>query len=169
MLRWLWFDRFQPAGFGWWRPQVRGIAGSRHLLGDRCGLRSIARLYQRSRAQETLAASPLLELDARLEATTTRLERDYLAASLQSHSLRERLWDSGYDWAIRFADAYRAILMRETASVAGRAATEFARVAARFSGSARWLTASASIAMRWIPGIWAETHQVFLQDLRSWR
>ena len=82
--------------------------------------------------KETLAASPLLELDARLEATTTRLERDYLAASLQSHSLRERLWDSGYDWAMRFADAYRAILMRETASVAGRAATEFARVAARF-------------------------------------
>ena len=57
--------------------------------------------------KETLAASPLLELDARLEATTTRLERDYLAASLQSHSLRERLWDSGYDWAMRFADAYR--------------------------------------------------------------
>jgi len=112
--------------------------------------------------KETLAASPLLELDARLEATTTRLERDYLAASLQSHSLRERLWDSGYDWAMRFADAYRAILMRETASVAGRAATEFARVAARFF----WFR---TMAYRfrlyrheeWIPGIWAETHQVF--------
>jgi len=112
--------------------------------------------------KETLAASPLLELDARLEATTTRLERDYLAASLQSHSLRERLWDSGYDWAMRFADAYRAVLMREAASVAGRAATEFARVAARFF----WFR---TMAYRfrlyrheeWIPGIWAETHQVF--------
>jgi hypothetical protein len=50
----------------------------------------------------------------------------------------------------------------ETASVAGRAATEFARVAARFF----WFR---TMAYRfrlyrheeWIPGIWAETHQVF--------
>ena len=47
--------------------------------------------------QDTLSAAPLLELDLKLEPTTLRLERDYLAASLQSHSLRERLWDTGYD------------------------------------------------------------------------
>ncbi len=113
-------------------------------------------------SRESLAAAPLLELDARVDATTSRLERDYLAASLQSHSLRERLWDAGYDWAMRFADAYRVVLMRESASVAGRAATEFARVAARFF----WFR---TMAYRfrlyrheeWIPGIWAETHQVF--------
>ncbi len=112
--------------------------------------------------QETLAAVPLLELDLKLEAMTARLERDYLAASLQSHSLRERLWDTGYDWSMRFADAYRLVIMRETASLASRSATEFARVAARFF----WFR---TMAYRyrlyrhedWIPGIWVETHQVF--------
>jgi len=72
--------------------------------------------------QESLSAAALLEVDTRAEPMTTRLERDYLAASLQSHSLRERLWDSGYDWAMRFADAYRAVLMRSSTSVAGRSA-----------------------------------------------
>ena len=112
--------------------------------------------------EETLAALPLLELDLKLEATTARLERDYLAASLQSHSLRERLWDTGYDWAMRFADAYRLVIMREAASLASRSASEFARVAARFF----WFR---TMAYRyrlyrheeWIPGIWVETHQVF--------
>ena len=112
--------------------------------------------------RETLVAAPLLELDAKLEAMTARLERDYLAASLQSHSLRERLWDTGYDWTMRFADAYRLVIMREAASLAARSATEFARVAARFF----WFR---TMAYRyrlyrhedWIPGIWVETHQVF--------
>ena len=112
--------------------------------------------------QDTLSAAPLLELDLRLEPTTTRLERDYLAASLQSHSLRERLWDTGYDWSMRFADAYRLIIMREAASLAARSTTEFARAAARFF----WFR---TMAYRyrlyrheeWIPGIWVETHQVF--------
>ena len=112
--------------------------------------------------QETLSAAPLLELDLKLDAMTMRLERDYLAASLQSHSLRERLWDTGYDWAMRFADAYRLVIMREAASLASRSASEFARVAARFF----WFR---TMAYRyrlyrheeWIPGIWVETHQVF--------
>ena len=112
--------------------------------------------------QETLAVAPLLELDLKVEAMTARLERDYLAASLQSHSLRERLWDTGYDWSMRFADAYRQLIMREAASLAARSATEFARVAARFF----WFR---TMAYRyrlyrhedWIPGIWVETHQVF--------
>jgi len=112
--------------------------------------------------QETLSAAPLLELDLKLEAMTMRLERDYLAASLQSHSLRERLWDTGYDWAMRFADAYRLVIMREAASLASRSASEFARVAARFF----WFR---TMAYRyrlyrheeWIPAIWVETHQVF--------
>lgn len=112
--------------------------------------------------QETLSAAPLLEIDARAEAMTTRLERDYLAASLQSHSLRERLWDSGYDWAMRFADSYRVILMRTTTTVAGRSATEFARVAARFF----WFRMMAYRFRlyrheEWIPGIWLEINQVF--------
>ena len=70
---------------------------------------------------ESATAAPLLELDARTLAITARLERDYLAASLQSHSLRDRLWDAGYDWAMRYADAHRAALGRATNSVAGRA------------------------------------------------
>jgi hypothetical protein len=111
---------------------------------------------------ESATAAPLLELDSRTLAITARLERDYLAASLQSHSLRDRLWDAGYDWAMRYADAYRSALGRATNSVGGRAATEFARVAARFF----WFR---SMAYRyrlyrheeWIPGIWTETHLVF--------
>lgn len=111
---------------------------------------------------ESSTAAPLLELDIRTLAMTARLERDYLAASLQSHSLRDRLWDAGYDWAMRYADAHRVALSRATNSVAGRAATEFARVAARFF----WFR---SMAYRyrlyrheeWIPGIWAESHLVF--------
>ena len=111
---------------------------------------------------QTLATAPLLELDLKVEALTARFERDYLAASLQSHSLRERLWDSGYDWAMRFADAYRLVIMREAASLAARSATEFARVAARFF----WFR---TMAYRyrlyrheeWIPAVWIETHQVF--------
>ena len=66
--------------------------------------------------QPTLYAAPILELDVQVTALTERLERDFLAASLQSHSLRDRLWDAGYDWAMRFADVYRLIIMRETAS-----------------------------------------------------
>ena len=106
--------------------------------------------------------APLFELDLRTEAMTIRLERDYLAASLQSHSLRERLWDTGYDWAMRFADAYRLILMREAASVAGRSASEFARVAIRF-----FYFRAMAYRFRlyrheeWIPAIWVETHLVF--------
>ena len=112
--------------------------------------------------QETLTAAPLLELDLKLDAMTMRLERDYLAASLQSHSLRERLWDTGYDWAMRFADAYRLVIMREAASLTSRSASEFARVAARFF----WFRAMAYRYRlyrheEWIPGIWVETHQVF--------
>jgi hypothetical protein len=112
--------------------------------------------------QETLPCAPLLELDSRVDAMTARLERDYLAASLQSHSLRERLWDTGYDWSMRFADAYRLIIMREAASLSGRSATEFARVAARCF----WFRAMAYRYRlyrheEWIPGIWVETHQVF--------
>ena len=112
--------------------------------------------------EESLSSAPLLELDNKVEALTARLERDYLAASLQSHSLRERLWDSGYDWAMRFADAYRIIIMREAASLSGRSATEIARAAARFF----WFR---TMAYRyrlyrhedWIPAIWVETHLVF--------
>ena len=112
--------------------------------------------------RDTLNVAPLLELDSRVELMTARLERDYLAASLQSHSLRERLWDTGYDWAMRFADAYRLVIMRESASLSSRSATEFARVAVRFF----WFR---TMAYRyrlyrheeWIPGIWVETHQVF--------
>jgi hypothetical protein len=111
---------------------------------------------------DPLLAAPVLELDRQVEPLTARLERDYLAASLQSHSLRERLWDSGYDWSMRFADAYRLILMREAASLGGRAATEFARVSARFF----WFRAMAYRYRlyrheEWVPGIWVETHQVF--------
>ncbi len=110
----------------------------------------------------SLSAAPLLEMDIRALPLTTRLERDYLAASLQSHSLRERLWDSGYDWAMRFADAYRVILMRNTTTVAGRSTAEFARVSARFF----WFRAMAYRFRlyrheEWIPAIWAETNQVF--------
>ena len=109
-----------------------------------------------------LNPAPLFELDLKSEAMTIRLERDYLAASLQSHSLRERLWDTGYDWAMRFADAYRLILMNEAASVAGRSASEFARVAIRF-----FYFRAMAYRYRlyrheeWIPAIWVETHQVF--------
>ena len=112
--------------------------------------------------QPSLNPEPLFDLDLRLEPMTARLERDYLAASLQSHSLRERLWDTGYDWAMRFADAYRLILMRETASVAGRSASEFARVAIRF-----FFFRAMAYRYRlyrheeWIPGLWIETHLVF--------
>ena len=112
--------------------------------------------------QPGLNPEPLFELDLRLEPMTARLERDYLAASLQSHSLRERLWDTGYDWAMRFADAYRLILMRETASVAGRSASEFARVAIRF-----FYFRAMAYRYRlyrheeWIPSLWVETHLVF--------
>lgn len=113
-------------------------------------------------ARSNLTPAPLLELDARVTGITSRLEKDYLAASLQSHSLRERLWDSGYDWAMRFADAYRGLLMREAASVGRRTPVEYAAVAARFF----WYR---TMAYRyrlyrheeWIPGIWAETNQVF--------
>jgi hypothetical protein len=112
--------------------------------------------------QPLLYAPPLLELDLRVEAMTTRLERDYLAASLQSHSLRDRLWDAGYDWAMRFADVYRLVILRETASLGGRSASEFAQVSARFF----WFR---TMAYRyrlyrhedWVPSIWIETHHVF--------
>jgi hypothetical protein len=110
----------------------------------------------------SLYAAPLLELDLRVEAMTARLERDYLAASLQSHSLRDRLWDAGYDWAMRFADVYRLVILRETASLSGRSATEFAQVSARFF----WFR---TMAYRyrlyrheeWIPSLWLETHHMF--------
>ena len=113
-------------------------------------------------AQSSLNPAPLFELDMRTEAMTTRLERDYLAASMQSHSLRERLWDTGYDWAMRFADAYRLILMKEVASVAGRSASEFARVAIRyFYFRAMAYRFRLYRHEEWIPALWVETHQVF--------
>lgn len=111
---------------------------------------------------DAVDSAPLIELDTQVLAITQRLERDYLAASLQSHSLRERLWDAGYDWAMRFNEAYRALLTRQRTPVAGRAASQFAQVAARFFNFR-------AMAYRyrlyrheeWIPGLWTETNQTF--------
>ena len=115
-------------------------------------------------------SAPLIELDTQVLAITQRLERDYLAASLQSHSLRERLWDAGYDWAMRFNEAYRALLTRQRTPVAGRAASQFAQVAARFSISGRWRTAIASTANEeWIPGLWTGDQPDLPQDPRPGR
>ena len=108
------------------------------------------------------SALAVLELDERLDAVSQRLERDYLAASLQSHSLRERLWDAGYDWAMRFADAYQLLLMRQGVAPTGRLATELARVTTRF-----FVFRAMAYRYRlyrheeWIPGIWRELNLAF--------
>ncbi|MGL5002604.1 MAG: hypothetical protein ACRDAM_06655 [Casimicrobium sp.] len=113
---------------------------------------------------DSVDPTPLVELDQMLAESTARLERDFLAASSQAHSLRNRLWESGYEWAMRFADAYRLILQ----SVQGNPNPKFASAYAR---AAIGLVSFRAMGYRyrlyrheeWIPGNWRELNAQFRQ------
>ncbi len=106
--------------------------------------------------------TPLVELERNLGELSQRLERDLLAASSQAHSLRNRLWESGYEWAMRFADAYRVVL--STIDVAPNP-----KYAAGYAKAAHSLISFRAMGYRyrlyrheeWIPGNWRELNQQF--------
>jgi hypothetical protein len=104
----------------------------------------------------------LVELDRLLVDTTIRIEKDYLAASSQAHSLRDRLWEAGYEWAMRFADAYRAVLQ----SVAKISHPKLANVYARAAvGHIMYRAMGYRYRLyrheEWIPGNWSELNAQF--------
>jgi hypothetical protein len=106
--------------------------------------------------------APLLELERALAETTARLERDYLSASQQTHSLRDRLWESGYEWAMRFADAYRLILSSVSTAPDPKVAQQYARVAVSYF-TFRCMAYRYRLYRHeeWIPGNWRELNQQF--------
>ncbi len=111
---------------------------------------------------DELDPSPLVELDRLLVETTLRLERDFLAASSQAHSLRNRLWEAGYEWAMRFADAYRLALQSATTGANPKLANVLARVAV---GHIHYRAMGYRYRLyrheEWIPGNWRELNQQF--------
>jgi hypothetical protein len=105
---------------------------------------------------------PLLELERSLVDTTIRLERDFLAASTQAHSLRNRLWETGYEWAMRFSDVYRLVLQSIAGSPNPKLVSAYTRVAVglilfRAMGYRYRLYRHEE----WIPGNWRELNQQF--------
>lgn len=109
-----------------------------------------------------LDPAPLIELEKQVAETSQRLERDFLAASSQAHSLRNRLWESGYEWAMRFADAYRVLLASIDVApnpkyVAGYARAAHALISFRAMGYRYRLYRHEE----WIPGNWRELNQQF--------
>jgi hypothetical protein len=111
---------------------------------------------------QDIDAAPLVELDRMLADTTARLERDFLAASTQAHSLRNRLWEAGYEWALRFADGYRLILQSLSAPPNPKAASLYARAAV---GHIYYRAMGYRYRLyrheEWIPGNWRELNQQF--------
>lgn len=111
---------------------------------------------------EALDPSPLVELDRLLVDTCRRLEKDFLAASSQTHSLRDRLWESGYEWAMRFADAYRVALLSANSSTSPKLSAVYARVAV---GHIHYRAMGYRYRLyrheEWIPGNWRELNQQF--------
>ncbi len=104
----------------------------------------------------------LLELEASLADVTTRLERDFLAASQQAHSLRDRLWEAGYEWAMRFADAHKMVLASVPAPPEGKLATAYARISiGYFSFRAMAYRYRLYRHEEWIPGNWRELNAQF--------
>jgi hypothetical protein len=109
-----------------------------------------------------LDPAPLVELDRLLVDTTLRLEKDFLAASTQAHSLRNRLWEAGYEWAMRFADAYRLALQSASSVDNPKLAAVYARVAV---GHIHYRAMGYRYRLyrheEWIPGNWRELNQQF--------
>jgi hypothetical protein len=111
---------------------------------------------------DELDPTPLVELDRLLVEVTIRLEKDFLAASTQAHSLRNRLWEAGYEWAMRFADAYRLALQSVTTIGNPKLAAVYARVAV---GHIHYRAMGYRYRLyrheEWIPGNWRELNQQF--------
>jgi hypothetical protein len=114
-------------------------------------------------AERIAATVPvLLALQSAFAESTARLERDYLAASSQAHALQGRLWDAGYEIAMRFADAHRVVL------TALKAAPE-SKLRAQYAQSAVSYFNFRTMAYRyrlyrheeWVPNNWRELHEVF--------
>jgi hypothetical protein len=105
---------------------------------------------------------PVLELERALIDTTIRLERDFLAASTQAHSLRNRLWEAGYEWAMRFADVYRVILQSIVGAPNLKLVGAYARIAV---GLIQFRAMGYRYRLyrheEWIPGNWRELNQQF--------
>jgi hypothetical protein len=106
--------------------------------------------------------TPLVEMERLLVDTTIRLEKDFLAASGQAHSLRNRLWESGYEWAMRFADAYRAVLQSVQGAPNPKLAPMYARAAiGLLNFRAMGYRYRLYRHEEWIPGNWKELNQQF--------
>jgi hypothetical protein len=106
--------------------------------------------------------TPLVELERLLAETTSRLERDFLAASTQAHSLRNRLWEAGYEWAMRFSDAYRMALHSVSASPNPKLVQVYARAAvSQIAFRAMGYRYRLYRHEEWIPGNWRELNLQF--------
>jgi hypothetical protein len=111
---------------------------------------------------KNISPAALLQLEQSLAESTARLERDYIAASLQTHSLRERLWEAGYEWAMRFADAYRVVIESIDTAPDSKSAQPLARAAiGYFSFRAMAYRYRLYRHEEWIPGNWREINQLF--------
>ncbi len=104
----------------------------------------------------------LLALDEAARPIRTRLEQDFLAAAGTRHSLRDRLWESGYDLAQRFAEAYRLAFAEQGPARLPKARDVFAQAAVR-------LLAQRTSAYRyrlyrheeWVASAWREINASF--------
>jgi hypothetical protein len=91
-----------------------------------------------------------------------RLERDYLAASHQTHSLLGRLWDAGYGVAMRCADASRVVLMSLKSAPDAKLQQQYAQLAVcYFNARAMAYRYRLYRHEEWVPNNWRELHDVF--------
>ena len=117
---------------------------------------------QEQRRREARNFAALLTLDDAVRPVRMRIEQDFLAASHSRHSLRDRLWETGYELAQRFSEAHAC-------AFAGGGGAHMQREAATFAAAAVRLLAHRTAAYRyrlyrheeWVPASWREINSHF--------
>lgn len=124
--------------------------------------RELRQFRQDTQRRDTRNFAALLALDEEVRPIRSRIEQDYLAAAHSRHSLRDRLWEAGYDLAQRFAEAYLTHFGEGARLRTQRNPAVYAQVAAR-------LLAHRTTAYRyrlyrheeWVPSAWREINTAF--------
>jgi hypothetical protein len=124
--------------------------------------RELRQFRQDTQRRNTRNFAALLALDEEVRPIRSRIEQDYLAAAHSRHSLRDRLWEAGYDLAQRFAEAYQTHFGEGARLRTQRDPGTYAQVAVRLISHR---TAAYRFRLyrheEWVPSSWREINAAF--------
>ncbi|MFN3629100.1 MAG: hypothetical protein ACK4XK_03425, partial [Casimicrobiaceae bacterium] len=129
-----WFSRLRDSHPLASATQARNFASKldRDLFASAEAISRVLRQFQQdTQRRDTRNFAALLALDEAVRPIDARIEEDYLAAAHSRHSLRDRLWEAGYDLAQRFAEAYLTHFGEGTRQRTQRDPATYAQVAVR--------------------------------------